>query len=288
MLTRHNVTKTAIIPIPNASNPIPGEYVLATGENAVRRLHSLHDVYSPAGKRVLRRAGLREGMRVADFGCGIGATTQMLAEMVGFWGSVVGIDSNAAQLREAEKTCGASGFTNTAFVEADACETGLARESFDVAYCRFLLIHLPDPAACLREMHAVLKPGGLLIVEDGDLSTAGSSPASALNLFSHLFERLGPLRGVDYCLGRNLYRMVKAAGFSDPDIEIHQPAIVRGENRHLLKWSVEEAAGGFVTAGLITELGLQHVLNEMQAAIDDPEVLILAPRMSMVWARKES
>jgi tRNA A58 N-methylase Trm61 len=62
-----------------------GAYALATGADAVRRLHLLHKIYSPAGTRVLLQAGLKEGMRVADFGCGVGATTRMLAEMVGPW-----------------------------------------------------------------------------------------------------------------------------------------------------------------------------------------------------------
>jgi hypothetical protein len=52
-----------------------GEYSLATGEDAVRRLTALHRVYSPAGRRVLQRAGLKPGMTVADLGCGVGATT---------------------------------------------------------------------------------------------------------------------------------------------------------------------------------------------------------------------
>jgi ubiquinone/menaquinone biosynthesis C-methylase UbiE len=45
--------------------------------------------------------------------------------------------------------------------------------TFDLVYCRFLLIHLPDPLECLREMRRVLKPDGIIFVEDGDLSTGG-------------------------------------------------------------------------------------------------------------------
>ena len=137
-------------------------------------------------------------------------------------------------------------------MKADACATGLLRGSFDLVYCRFLLLHLPDPAACLREMRAVLKPGGLLVVEDGDLASAASVPSTALDAFAYLFTRLAPTRGLNYSLSVNLYHMVKAAGFSAPEIEIHQPAISRGDERFLLQWSVEEAAPAFLSAGLIT------------------------------------
>ena len=42
----------------------PGEYSLATGATAVRRLQVLHNIYSPAGRRVLLQAGLMKGMRL--------------------------------------------------------------------------------------------------------------------------------------------------------------------------------------------------------------------------------
>ena len=113
-------------------------------------------------------------MKVADFGCGVGVVTRMLAQMVGPSGSVTGIDVNGDQLEEARDLCSVAGLSNTSFLEASACETGLPRESFDLVYCRFLLLHLPDPISCLIEMREVLKPGGILVVEDGDLATAGS------------------------------------------------------------------------------------------------------------------
>ena len=272
----------------NMQHTARGEYALATGPPAVRRLLTLHSIYGPAGRRVLLQAGLRPGMKVADFGCGIGAATRMLGEIVGPFGSVTGVDANGAQLTQARNICRAAGLTNTSFVEANASLTGLPRGSFDVVYCRFLLLHLADPASCLREMHDVLKPGGLIVVEDGDLASATSEPPTALDAFALLFSRLGATRGLDYSLARNLYHMVKNAGFSNPEIEIHQPAIARGEDRFLLKWSVEEAGPAFVSAGLITPTQLERMLAHMQAATEDPNVLVLAPRMSIVWARKAS
>src|SRR5258708_9952312 len=107
-----------------------GEYSLATGGAAVRRLTALHRVYSPAGRRVLQRAGLKPGMTVADLGCGVGATTCMLAEMVGPTGHVTGIDLSASQLEHGRSLCKVQGITNATFMEASATATGLSRNSF--------------------------------------------------------------------------------------------------------------------------------------------------------------
>jgi SAM-dependent methyltransferase len=264
----------------------PGEYALQTGTTAVRRLQVLHNIYSPVGRRVVLQAGLKKGMKVADFGCGVGLVTRMLAEMVGPSGSATGIDLSGAQLEQARALCKKERLTNTHFVEASAYNTGLERGSFDLVYCRFLLLHLTDPAACLREMRDLLRPGGVLVVEDGDLTSARSVPPTALDAFADLFGRLGPTRGLDYTLGRNLYQLVVGTEFSNANLEIHQPAVLEGENRYLLKWSVEEAGRAFVDAGLITWAQLDRTLAEMQEAIENPRVIVLMPRMSLVWARK--
>ena len=149
-----------------------GEYVLATGEAAAYRLGILHDLYGPGTRRVLLEAGLRPGMRVADLGCGVGLVTALLAELVGPGGHVVGIDASGAQLAQARERLNGSG-ADVSFVEASATETGLTRGSFDLVYCRFLLIHLPEPERALREMFTLLKPDGILVCEDGDLTESG-------------------------------------------------------------------------------------------------------------------
>jgi len=210
----------------------------------------------------------------------------MLGEMVGHGGTVIGIDASQEQIEQAARICSRAGLSNALFGRADACHTDLPRQAFDLVYCRFLLLHLPDPADCLREMREVLKPGGILVVEDGDLASAGSIPATALNAFADLFTGLGPTRGLNYSLANDLFHMVKAAGFKEPQIEIHQPAGSRGDHGVLLTRSVAEAGAAFVAAGLITPAQLKRTIDEMEAATKDPNVLALTPRMSIVWARK--
>jgi SAM-dependent methyltransferase len=271
------------MPLDCATRP----YVLATGEAAAYRLRILHSLYGLGTRRVLLDSGLRPGMRVADMGCGVGMVTALLAELVGPEGNIFGIDASGAQLAKAREQVSKSA-TNIHFIEASATETGLPPASFDLVYCRFLLLHLPEPERALREMRSLLKPNGILVCEDADLTTAGSEPPSAFDAFADLFCRLGPTRGLDYTLGRRLYRMVQAAGFPAPEITFNQPIVARGENKRWLELSVAEAASVFVNAGLITADELERTLIEMRHLSTDGSVLALMPRMAQVWAKKSA
>jgi len=262
-----------------------GEYVLATGAAAADRLRVLHALYGPGARRVLLRAGLRPGMRVADLGCGVGMVTGLLAEIVGPTGHVVGVDASSEQIAQARKLLPRD-CSNVSFVTASATDTRLPYGAFDLVYCRFLLLHLTEPHRALREMHGLLAPDGILVCEDGDLTSAGSQPPSPLDAFAGLFGRLGPIRGVDYTLGRELFQMVLAAGFAEPEVTFNQPVVARGEHKRFLEWSLAEAGPALVAAGLITSRELAELLRDMHRIALDETVLAVMPRMSQVWARK--
>lgn len=261
-------------------------YVLATGEAAAERLRILHEVYGSGTRAILRQAGIQPGMRVADLGCGVGQVTADMAELVGRTGHVVGVDVSQDQLDQADRLCQDREIRNVSWVAASAFATGLPSASFDLVYCRYLLLHLVDPDAALREMHRLLRPGGVLVCEDGDLTSAGSEPASALDLFAELFGALAPSRRVDYALGQRLYHLVRDTGFAGAQVTYNQPAYVRGEEKRLLELSVAEAGPAFVAAGLISARALRAALNAMNRVAGDETVLAIMPRMTQVYAVK--
>jgi hypothetical protein len=57
-----------------------------------------------------------------------------------------------------------------------------------------LNIQSDSPERALAEMRALLKPDDLLVCEDNDLTSAGSEPPSALDVFAKVWSRLGPKR----------------------------------------------------------------------------------------------
>jgi SAM-dependent methyltransferase len=261
-------------------------YTLATGAAAANRLEVLHEIWGPGTRETSLRAGLAAGMTVADFGCGVGTVSAMFAEIVGPAGRVMALDLSAAQLEQARARADRAGLKNIDFLETDATATGLPAASFDFVFCRFLLLHLPNPLAGLAEMKRLLKPGGVLYVEDGDLSSGYSVPPCPIDRFGELYPKLGVARGLDYTLGRRIHQLIMQTGFTDLAVRLNQPAYFTGRERRALEWSLEEAASALIEVGLCTRPELDSLFAEMRVAADDPSILVAVPRMTLVTARK--
>ncbi len=110
-----------------------------------------------------RLAGLPQGARVADVGCGPGETVALLRER-GL--TAVGLDLSASLLAEARGRDGAM-----PLIRADAgadAEVGLPLRtaSLDGAFCECVLSVLPGRQAVLAELARALRPGGVLAWSD--------------------------------------------------------------------------------------------------------------------------
>lgn len=112
---------------------------------------------------VIDLAGLNGGELVADVGCGNGA---YLAELAGrgHAGPVLGVDLSSGMLQAAHDRAPAAGLT-----VADAATLPLPDDAVDVALAMHMLYHLPEPAAAVRELRRVTRPGGrVLVALNGD------------------------------------------------------------------------------------------------------------------------
>jgi len=262
-------------------------YVLARGDEGAHRLRVVNSVHGPDSEALLLRAGLRPGLRVADIGCGVGAVTTWIARQVGPDGEVVGVDLGPDQVRKAREHADAEEVVNARFVVGSATDTGLAREAFDLVFCRFVLMHLPDPAAALREMRELLRPGGVLVCEDGDFTRPFCEPPSpAFDRTFELYRAIGARLGLDFRIGPKLYRMFLEAGFPAPEVTLAQPVFVRGDAKRLPEWTLTESAPALIEAGLATAEEITAVAAQMKALAEDPTTLFGMAEMTQVWGVK--
>jgi SAM-dependent methyltransferase len=115
---------------------------------------------------ILDRADITEGLVVLDVGCGTGRIALPAAERVGPAGRVVALDLQPEMLRKTEARVGESGLENVQTVLAGIGEGAVPGEAFDRAILVTVLGEIVDQAAGLREIHAGLKPGGILSVTE--------------------------------------------------------------------------------------------------------------------------
>jgi ubiquinone/menaquinone biosynthesis C-methylase UbiE len=118
--------------------------------------------------RLINGAGIEPNMNVADFCCGDGESTRMLARTVLPYGMVIGIDPDRDRLERGRLRCHIDGYRNVAFLHADACETGILEGWFDAVYCKSPLPRVENPSAFFGEMRKVVRPGGAIIVEENN------------------------------------------------------------------------------------------------------------------------
>ncbi len=128
---------------------------------AARRKRESHtDSLRRHEQRLGLQLGLAAGMRVADFGCGVGGPMREIARTFGC--QITGLNINQYQIGKCDQyneDAGLSGLCQT--LCTDFLDVPLPDSSFDAAYAIEATCHAPDRRSVFREINRLLKPGGL-------------------------------------------------------------------------------------------------------------------------------
>ncbi len=133
-------------------------------------LRSLRDdVYRRPLATALDRLGIGPGWSCVDVGAGGGDVSVALAEIVGHDGRVYAVDSDP-QARD--ETARAAGAHSQVLAITQAGEELRLPEPVDLAFCRFLLLHVVEPSRVLARMAAAVRPGGWVVAQE-PITSAG-------------------------------------------------------------------------------------------------------------------
>ncbi|MDE2078218.1 MAG: class I SAM-dependent methyltransferase [Burkholderiales bacterium] len=160
-----------------------GEVILAALENAGKDVNRLTpedlapiDQFHIRGRtatlELARVVGLDSAKYVLDVGSGLGGTSRCLAKEFGC--RVTGIDLTEEYCRAAAMLTSKTGLAHLVDCrQGDATHLPFADQTFDVVWTEHVAMNIPDKSRLYREMHRVLKPGGMLAIYDVLAGPAG-------------------------------------------------------------------------------------------------------------------
>jgi SAM-dependent methyltransferase len=170
------------------------------------------DVYRRPLATALERLGVGEGWRCADVGAGAGDVAVALAALVGPTGRIYAIDSDPRARDEVAAAAAAAGEAQVIAI-TQAGEDLLLPEPVDLAFCRFLLLHVAEPAVVLARMAAAIRPGGYVVAQE-PITSAGRIEGKPLSMPGARRADIGAL----------LPRLVREAGLELLDAWAEAPA----------------------------------------------------------------
>jgi len=178
--------------------------------------------YAPWMPRVMEFEKFR-GARLLEVGCGMGTDLLQFARGGAY---CTGVDLTPRSIeitRHRFKLYGADGN----FMISDGERLPFRSESFDVVYSNGVLHHTPDTAGSIREVHRVLRPGGVAKIM--------LYHRNSLNYWLEIVLRRGVL-GLEFLRGRSAEEiMSRVIEFSDHDARPLVKVYSRKEVRELFK-----------------------------------------------------
>lgn len=109
--------------------------------------------------RLIRQLAITPEMSALDMGCGVGSAARHLARKTRC--QITGIDFDPEMVRRAQAATPARDYPNLSYMHMDATHTSFPDNSFDRVIVQSVAC-FTDKAALFREIRRVLKPGGMV------------------------------------------------------------------------------------------------------------------------------
>jgi SAM-dependent methyltransferase len=173
-------------------------------------------------------------------------------------------------------------------VSADAEDTGLASDSFDLVHERALVLNVPSPGDVVAEMVRLARPGGYVALQDLDAVSWLCHPPH--RAWDRLMSAFGPAwrdAGLDLHTGRRLPDMLRDAGLVDIHVDAHLHVLRAGDHQHrILLYLTAAFRERILALGALTEAALDECVEELAIHLEQPDTFTVYPTLFQAWGRK--
>lgn len=206
----------------------PGSYLLANQASELERLQLQSRVWEPAARALLSGLPTPVACNALDVGCGVMGWLRVLSAWAGPNGRVVGTDVDPRMIERANELVASEALTNVVVIADDLFHSQLPAASFDLVHSRFQIAPLGRATEQLAVYRRLLRPGGMLIVEDPDMGSWRVHPeGSAVHELIALIERGFLAAGGNFNAGREIPSLMRSVGL-EPRVSAQVVALEPG------------------------------------------------------------
>jgi SAM-dependent methyltransferase len=265
-------------------------YPLGGTQTELQRLLAQAEVYEPDSNWLLDQSGIQPGWRAVDVGCGPIGILNLLSQRVGQHGSVVGLEREPRFVEMARAEIAKRGLSNVRVVQADALNTGLEKNAYDLVHERLVLVNVSARDAFLTEMVSLLRPGGSLVLADVDnVSWLCQPPHPSWDVLLNAFHTVFHAGGGDGFIGRRLPALLRGAGVQDVQVKVTVATPKRGDYRrtHLISL-IDSVRDKVIASGLLDVAELDQHREALLRHLNDPATTVIDKLFVQSWGRKPS
>lgn len=231
---------------------------------------------------------VKPGWECIDVGCGVMGVLRPLSERVGEGGRVLGVDADAASIKAAEQFVSDNALSNVRVKQADIFSDDFPGEVYDLVHLRFMFAPLGRDDELLARALALLRPGGVLVVEEPDGSSWNTTPPHPA------FEELKSVildsfrrDGGDFNAGQRIYRMLARAGLQNVAMRAAVRALTNGHPYMRLPLQFAETMRErIVAANLVGEEELDALMATVDNIVSKPDTGVLTFALVQAWGWK--